>query len=499
MSRVEAELVRDLRRQGLSLRAIGRRLGVHRRTVRQALASETRRRPRPAAPRRSLLDPHRVWIRTLLERHPDLPARRVWSLLKSERDFSGGETIVRDCVSALRPRPGRAHFTLVFAPGECAQADWGAWRSVDVLGAPRRVSFFVMVLAHSRMLYAELALGEAMEHWLWCHRRAFEFFGGVPEKVRVDRCKTAVAGLRPDGRPQITADYAAFAGHYGFTVDPCHAYCPNEKGRAESGVGYVKSGFFAGREEGPFEPLQAALRNWLVNEANVRVHGATGKRPAEVFAAEEKARLRPLPPVPYECCVEKQTVADSRFRVTVETNRYSVPCEFAGRRVILHRYAQRIVLLAPDGARLLADHPRCYGRKQDVLIREHERGLVLKTRHAADRRLLEDFLTLGPAAEKYLAGLQERRPDWRAHVRRINALASVHGRDQTARVLADALEHDAFAADYVLSILSFRARVRPDPGPLHVTRRQDLLEISIPEPDLDLYDLEDPQRKEPQP
>lgn len=500
MNRVDEAAVRELRRQGLSVRAAARYLGVHRRTVRTALAatgggvpqSGRRGRPRP-----SLLDPHRAWIQTLLERHPDLPARQVWRLLRSERGFAGGATIVKTCVAALRPRTPRAYFSLAFAPGESAQADWGVWQAVDVLGTPRRVSFFVMVLAHSRMLYAELCLGEAMEHWLACHRHAFEFFGGVPGKVRVDRCRTAVCGLRPDGTPLITPDYAAFARHYGFAVDPCNAYCPNEKGRVESGVGYLRTAFFAGRDPAPLPALQAALRDWLANEANVRLHGATGKRPAQVFAAEEKPRLRPLPPVPHECCVEKQAAADSRFRVTVDGNRYSVPAEFASRHLALRRYADRIVALDPADGRAVADHPRSYGRRQDILVPEHERSLILKTRHAADRRLLESFLTLGPAAEPYLAGLQERRPDWRSHLRRINALAEVHGRDHTARVLADALEHRAFAADYVLSILNARERLQAEPGPLHVTRRQDLLELSVPEPDLAIYDIADRGEGEP--
>ena len=491
MNRVDEAAVRELRRQGLSVRAIGRHLGVHRRTVRTALAASSGPQRRPAGrPRPSLLDPHGVYIRTLLERHPDLSAQQVWRLLKSEKGFTGGVTIVKQRVADLRPRVPRAYFSLCFAPGESAQADWGVWKAIDVHGTPRRLSFFVMVLAHSRLLYAELSLGEAMEHWLACHRHAFEFFGGVPEKVRVDRCRTAVCGLRPDGTPVITPDYAAFARHYGFAVDPCNAYSPNEKGRVESGVGYLRTAFFAGRDPAPLPALQEALRDWLVNEANVRLHGATGKRPADVFAAAEKARLRPLPAVPSECCVQKETTADSRFRVLVETNRYSVPAEFASRHVTLRRYADRIVVASPVDGRIVADHPRSYGRKQDVLITEHERSLILKTRHAVDRRLLETFLALGPAAESYLAGLQERRPDWRGHLRRINALAEIHGRDHTARVLADALEHNAFAADYILSILNARGRRQSDPGPLHLTRRLDLLEITVPEPDLTIYDLD---------
>ena len=502
MNRVDEAAVRELRRLGLSKRAVARYLGVHRRTVRAALGpAGDGAAPRPGGsgrPRPSLLDPHRTYVQTLLERHPDLPAGQIWRLLKSERGFTGGATIVKQCVADLRPRTPRAYFTLAFAPGECAQADWGMWQSIDVLGTPRRVSFFAMVLCHSRMLYAELCLAEAMEHWLLCHRRAFEFFGGVPEKVRVDRCRTAVCGLRPDGSPLITPDYAAFARHYGFAVEPCNAYCPNEKGRVESGIGYLRTAFFAGREPAPLPALQAALRHWLVNEANVRLHGATGKRPADVFAAEEKARLRSLPPVPHDCCVEKQAVADSRFRIVVDTNRYSVPAEFASRHVVLRRHAERIVVASPADGHTLADHSRCYGRKHDILIPEHERSLILKTRHAADRRLLEGFLALGSAAEPYLAGLQERRPDWRGHLRRINALAAIHGRDHTARVLADALEHRAFAADYILAILNTRQRLQSEPGPLHVTRRQDLLELSLPEPDLSLYDLTGNPAGEPQ-
>ena len=189
-------------------------------------------------------------------------------------------------------------------------------------------------------------------------------------------------------------------------------------------------------------------------------------------------------------------MADSRFRVTVESNRYSVPSRFASRHLVLERYADRIVLLDPADGNPVADHPRSYGRKQDLFVPDHERDLLLRTRHAADRRLLESFLTLGSAAKPYLAGLQEHRPDWRSHLRRISALAGVHGRDQTARVLADALEHRAFGADYVLNILNVRARGLPEPGPLHVTRRQDLLELSVPEPDFDLYDLPDDNAEE---
>lgn len=487
MNREDFFSVHELRRQGFSIRAIARRLKLHRKSVRLALAAPHGRPPRRSgAQRPSLLDPHRAWVQAKLEQYPELSGRRIWRMLKSERGFTGGQTVVRDMVTELRPRLSKAKFTLSFAPGQSAQVDWGSWTSVLVDGTPRRIHFFVMVLSHSRWTYAELAYSQAMEFWLSAHRRAFEALGGVPKEVRFDRTKTAVCGVDANGRPIITPAYAAFAAHYNFTCDPCDAYSPDEKGRVENGVKYLKSAFFTGRQPSSMPAMEAALKEWLHDEANVRIHGTTGKRPVDVLAAEERAVLQPLPGLPYDCATERQCVADSRFRVTVDTNRYSVPFTFAATRLILRLYPERVLVLSPD-RQVIADHPRSYARQGNFLIPEHERGLVLAKRHANDRRLLEHFLALGSAAEEYLAGLRDRRPDWRSHLRRINALSAIHSRDEMARILADALQHKAFGADYIQSIVSFRQRLAPEAGPLHVTRRQDLLDLDVPMIGMEIY------------
>jgi len=83
--------------------------------------------------------------------------------------------------------------------------------------------------------------------------------------------------------------------------------------------------------------------------------------------------------------------------------------------------------------------------------------------------------------------LQNKRPSWRSHIARINALAEEHGRDEVARVLMDAFHHNAFSSEYVLNILEERKRQRPQAGPLHVTRRKDLLDLDVPKPNLDIY------------
>jgi len=492
MKRTLWQSIHELRDVGLSIRAISRRLGVHRRTVRCAL--QHKQPPRHSSKARgSKIDSHRGWLLAKLEQFPQLTAVRLHQMLR-ERGCDGSYSLVKQCVAQLRPRLKPVYLTLQFEPGECAQVDWGVWQSIDVKGGRRRISFFTMVLCHSRMLYVEMSLGEATEHWLQAHHNAFAFYGGVPQRVMVDNCKTAVIKAKTPGQtPQINPAYQQFADHYGFTITPCNAGRPNEKGRVENAVGYTKKSFLAGRSPSSLEAMNLAVRDWLANIANVRVHGTIKRRPQDVFTLEERPLLGPMPSSGHPCSVVCCCVANNRCRVTVDTNRYSVPPQYGSTRLILHKYADRIVLYAPDG-QFVADHVRSYDRNQDIVSQEHEKQLKNVTRYRRDQHAIETFLTLGSGAEQYLAGLREKRPDYRSQVRKINALVDIHGRDEVARVILDALEHQAFASDYLLTILEARRRTDPLPGPLHVTRRQDMLELDIPEPDLDLY--EDKQNDE---
>lgn len=468
-----------------SVRAVADRLHVHRKTVRKALRS-----PRPprrlATPRGSLIDPYRGWILAKLQQYPELTATRLLQMLR-EQHYEGGYSVVKRCVAELRPRLRPAHFSPEFAPGECAQVDWGCWRAVDVPGGRRRLSFFVMVLCHSRMLYAEFFYGEAMEHWLAAHRHALEFFGGVPARIMVDNCRTAVTRPAQGDQPAVfNSQYLDFAAHYGFRPVACTPRRPNQKGRVESSVGYVRTSFLAGREPAAIEALNAALADWRDTVANVRSHSTTGRRPVDLFAEVERAALSALPAGPHPCTVTRTVPVSSRFRVTVDTNLYSVPSSLASRRLSLRLAADRVSLYDESNA-LVADHPRSHGHRQRSVDPDHERELMLRTRHARDQHQLARFLALGSHAEAYLGGLRERRPDWRSHLRRINALVEIHGRDEVARLLADACENHAFGAEYVLNILAARQRALPEPGPLHVTRREDLLDLDLPDPDLDVY------------
>ena len=153
----------------LSVMQIARELNLDRRTVARWLAAD-KFRPRQVARRPSKLDPFKGQIVRWLASHP-YTATQIFLRL-GEAGYRGGITLVKDYVRQIRPPRTPAFLTLSFAPGEAAQVDWGQFGSIGVGNTRRRLSFFVMVLCHSRMLYVEFTVSETMEHFLACHANA---------------------------------------------------------------------------------------------------------------------------------------------------------------------------------------------------------------------------------------------------------------------------------------------------------------------------------------
>lgn len=488
-----------LRDTGHSMRAIAELLHVGRRTVKSVLA------PPPAEDGTASaeggkacegkLDGHRGWLLARMEQYPSLNAHSLFQQLR-ERGFTGSYSLVRREVASLRPKQAKAYRTLSFAPGEAAQVDWGEWGSVAVKGGRRRVSFFVMVLCHSRMLYAEIVFGESMEFWLQAHRNAFEFFGGIPKRVIVDNCKTAV--LRPAGpdRPaELNPVYMDFAARCGFGVTPCAVRHPQSKGMVENAVGYIKTAFLAGREIAEPSVVNPALLEWLRGTANVRRHGGTGTVPRETFDAEERKALRPLPVAFPPCCLVKTAAADSRFRVNVGSNRYSVESGAASRKVRLELYTDRVVI-RDDGGKAVADHPRCFGLQQEVVDPDHDRALVMAAPSSSERTMLNRYLALGGTARAFLDGLKEKVPSWRSHVRQLLAMVDIHGRDAVMAKMDDCLEYGAFSAAYIHNMLEYGVRGKAGEGaPLHVTRNADMLELEVRQQDMGIYEMRQEEGK----
>lgn len=470
-------------RDGLTYSQIASELGLDPRTVAR-WANEKRYLPRRTALRESKLDPYKNRIVQMLEKHA-YTGRQIFQRIQ-EDGFDGGITIVTDYVRKVRPPKTKPYLKLFFAPGECAQVDWGSYGTVRVGSTHRRLSFFVMVLCHSRMMYIEFTVSQTMEHFLGCHQNAFHFFGSVPQKIMVDNLKSAVLKRTIGKAPVFNPRYMDFADHYGFTIVPCNVGKGNEKGQVENGVGYIKKNLLNGLDISDFKIMAPLAKNWLDTIANVRTHGETGKRPVDMFR-EEKQSLWPLPTEPYDIGVVKQVRASRQFRVTIDTNRYSVPAQLAGVGLTVKMYPDRLCFYHEN--KLVARHVRSYDRRRDFEHPDHPKVLLAQRRKARDQKIFMRFLTLSDKAQEYYRQLTQRRMNPFHHIRQIVALSEIYSTEAVRLAIEDAFSFAAFSCDYIANLLEQRSHPEKEPGALHLTRSSELLNLTIQKPDLSIYSM----------
>jgi hypothetical protein len=163
-----------------------------------------------------------------------------------------------------------------------------------------------------------------------------------------------------------------------------------------------------------------------------------------------------------------------------------VPAEFASQHVTLKAYPDRVCIYHQD--KLIARHVRSYERHKDIEDPDHPKALLEQRRNAREQRLLMRFLSLSRYAQTYVEGIEQRRVNPRHHLRKIVALSEIYGVDAVDRAIQDGIAFAAYSCEYIANILEMRGRETTEPGALHLTRRQDLLEIEIAPPDLSLYE-----------
>ncbi len=245
----ELVMILDLHRQGLSVSAIARQVGIDRRTVRTYIAKGmeppgyAKRAPAP-----SIIDRFEPYLRERLETYSTLTARRLFREIK-ERGFSGGYSVVRDRVRDIRPARGagcEARFET--PPGEQGQVDFARFEVefADEPGAKRIVWLFSMALGHSRLIWARFVLHQDLQSVLRCHIAAFEAIGGAPHAILYDPMKTAVIGEDADRLVVYNRALADLARYCGFQPRVCRPYRAKTKGKVERPFRYIREDFFLG-------------------------------------------------------------------------------------------------------------------------------------------------------------------------------------------------------------------------------------------------------------
>lgn len=472
----------------LTAEQIAARTGLDVKTVRIWLKRPRyQQRSRPALARPTKLDPYKDTIVAWLEKHPYTGAQLL-RRLREEHGYTGSKSTLNDYIAKVRPVRHEAFLKLAFEPGDCMQIDWGTHGTLNIGGAMRRLHYFAAVLCHSRLLFVEFYLSQSMECFLGAHRNALEFFGASTRRVMHDNMKTAVIQRLPGHAPKFNPRYMDFAAHYGFKPVACNVARGNEKGRVENAIGYVQKNFLNGLEISSLAALNVEVRRWMQQTANVRLHRATNQRPCDLFA-QELPSLQPLPLFGYDISLSRRVRATNRCQVHFEANRYSVPFAQAG--ALLELKATPDVVTIYRGEKLIAEHPRNYGRDTDVDNPDHTSRLLKERKRGEDSAVLARFLALSPKAEAYFEALRQRDLHAPGHVRRILLLTTLHGNQPVAAAMEEAMELGAYGSDYLRNILEHRQALAPLFGELHVTRGAEHLDIQLPAADCSRFQIPD--------
>ncbi len=362
----------ELAKQGTSKKAIARMLGADIKTVRRVLSSTEWRPYKRKRPGKRTLSGFEKFL-TQRAGEVEYNGRVLFRELRG-MGYTGGYDVVKQFVKPLRDAFRRdAEATLRFetAPGIQGQADWGsrfAW-----FGDKRvRVHFFALVLGYSRRMFSKGYKNERLVHLLAGHEAAFSWFGGRPREILYDNPKTMVTSRDTEsGKVEMNPAFRDFSAHYGYRPRFCHPYRARTKGKIESGIKYIKKNFLAGRRFRDLDDLNQQMEEWLVTEADVRIHGTTGVRPIDRFPQEKLIDLSHVPPYRLEGPIHRKVPNDAR--ICFKTNRYSVPLRLIGHKVELRIDGDEIALLH-DGDEI-ARHELLTGRFQERIDPAHFRGL----------------------------------------------------------------------------------------------------------------------------
>jgi transposase len=472
--------IHRLKHLGLKNTKIAQDLGINRDTVSLYLRKPERR---PAVRKRSSkLDPFKPFIDGILKEHPGVPGAVIFLRLR-ERGYTGGITILTDYLRSKKREPSshKAFIRFESDPGRQMQIDWGHFGVLEYGNAKRRLSAFVIIESYSRMLYVEFTHSQKQALLHRCLLNAFAFFGGTPQELLVDNMISAV--IERHG-PLIRFNDAFLDFLRPLRINPvaCNVRSPQEKGKVERSIGYLRQSFWPLREIHTLADANAQVRRWLDEVANVRVHGGTGDKPAERFKG---VRLRPLPEHLPECFETLSVFVHKDFAVRFDGNDYTVPPWTVGKSLLLKADNDAIRIFHKDKA--VAAHPRCWEYKKRIEAPAHaEQVRRLQKRLWRDRDIAL-FASMGDEASSYLEALAEASQPIKKNISRLLELRDEYGVESLLYAIRKALHFKAYGADYIENILYQEMTPRRVHPPVKLGN-EELNRIRLSMPSLAEYD-----------
>lgn len=462
---VEAEIRRQYFAEHWPVGTVAAQLGQHADVVRRVLKLDE---PRVSLKERVLLvEPYKDFIAETLKRYPTLLATRLFDMIQP-RGYQGEVRTLRRYVAGVRPRKAReAYLRVETLPGEQSQVDWAHVGKLRVEGGERALWLFVIVLSWSRALWGEFVFDLTAHSLRRSLARAAEYFGGNTRQWLFDNPKPVVLERHGDA-VRFHPGLLDVSSHYCVSLRLCGVRKPNQKGRVERAIRYLRDRFLAGRQLRSVAQANAELLVFLREVANPRPHPTLpGRTVADCFA-EEKMRLLRLPEAPLSILEISPVAVDKTAFVRFDTNAYSVPHVHAERADTLTLAADDVSVRLLDGDEEVARHARCWGRRQRIEDLAHRKALLEEKRGASAAKGQDRLRAIAPKVDVLFARWVETGRNVGSLTARLVGLLRSYDEETVAAAVAEVIARGTHDVGAVAVICEQLRRKANKPVPLDV-------------------------------
>jgi transposase len=286
--------------------------------------------------------------------------KQVYRILAQQHGYALSYSSFKRYMNIKYPKQPRNCLRIEVKAAEEAQVDFGSAGMIydSKTGKMRRAHIFILSLSYSRLPYVEFVFDQGQATWVKCHIHAFEFFGGVPERIILDNLKSGI--LRPNTYdPVFNRAYAECAKHHGFIIDPAKIAKGEHKGKVERKIPTVRQQFLSCHDFKDIAEANEGVKDWCRHDYGMQAHGTTKRKPLEVFLTEEKPLLKPLPEERFDMPLWKEAKVHPDHHIVFDKNYYSVPTRYVGKKVWVRGGLQTVQIFLEG--QMIKTHVRSYG------------------------------------------------------------------------------------------------------------------------------------------
>lgn len=447
--KTEANIRRLFFAEHFRIGTISAQLGIHHSVVRRVIGTD--KMVSKSKISTSSLDTFIPFISDILKRYPTLTATSLHRMLVA-RDYKGSASQLRRRIriDGLRPHKTEAFFRLNTLPGEEAQCDWADFGRIRVGNTERRIFALVIVLSWSRAIHVHFSHEQTLACVIRGHNAAFEAFGGVPRSILYDNMKTVV--LERDGQAiRFNSGLLDLASHYLFAPLPCQPCRPNEKGKVERAIRYLRDSFLGGLKFDTLSEFEQHFVHWRDEVAHQRRCSSDTTISVAEALLHEQNRLLELPAHPFDDAETRSVIARKQPYIRLDTNLYSIPWELVSKPLMLAATHQQVRVLHNN--KVVACHRRSWEREQVITEPDHLEGLAEFKQRAQSLSGRELVCAAIPEAKPLYEALLQLNESTGPHTAKLLQLIELWGPEIVRLAVEQAILRKSYNAHSVAMII----------------------------------------------